>query len=382
MTIDFLNTLLLVGIIQGLITAAVLFNFKSRGGANVILSALIFLISLASLNIYLLETGEEASTLWNILEAVIPLVIIMPIGPLVYFYVKAILLYPNFRLKKKDRVHFYSTILDVVPYVAAAIYIIGGLLGVFSHKSNSQWGNFIQTYQVYVDIPRWFSLAIYLYFSLKLISVHKENKKVKHVLKWAKRFTLGFSIFTTVWLIHLVPYLIPSSSDFLLGLVGWYPVFIPLIILIYWLGVNGIIISVKAYRKTPKGNEPSKETIKNTIAMLQHVMEKEELFLNSSLKLNDIVKHTNINQKTISTVLNQYMNKTFNEFVNGYRIKKFKSRLLEEDFEDLTITGIAFECGFNSQATFQRTFKSIAKQSPSEFLQKHGKNAGESYSQI
>jgi len=34
---------------------------------------------------------------------------------------------------------------------------------------------------------------------------------------------------------------------------------------------------------------------------------------------------------------------------------------------NLTIAGIAFECGFNSQATFQRTFKELTGQSPSEF---------------
>ncbi|WP_350288047.1 helix-turn-helix domain-containing protein [uncultured Croceitalea sp.] len=382
MAFSFLNTLLLVGTIQGLITSIVLFNLKSHKSADTILSALIFLISLACLNIYLLETIEEASMLWNIIEAIVPLVIIMPIGPLVYFYVKSTLGYPDFKLEKKDRVHFYSTLLDLIPYVAAAIYITGGLLGIFSHKSNAQWANFIQTYQVYVDIPRWLSLTIYIYLTFKIISLHEKNKRAKKVLKRAKRFTIGFSIFAAVWLIHLIPYIIPFSSNALLSLVGWYPIYIPLIILVYWIGNNGIIISVNTYRKTLNVNELSHETIKRTMTALQKVMEEDQLFLDPSLKLNDIVTHTNIKQKTISTVLNQYKGKTFNEFVNGYRIEKFKSRLLKEKFEDLTITGIAFECGFNSQATFQRTFKSITQQSPSEFLQKHSKNTGESYSQI
>ncbi len=377
MAFSFLNTLLLVGTIQGLITSAVLFNLKSHKSADTILSALIFLISLACLNIYLLETIEEASMLWNIIEAVVPLVIIMPIGPLVYFYVKSTLGYPYFKLEKKDRIHFYSTLLDVVPYVAAAIYITGGLLGIFSHKSNTQWANFIQTYQVYVDIPRWLSLTVYLYFSFKIISVYKEDKRVKHVLKWAKRFTAVFSIFAVLWLIHLVPYLIPATSDFLLSLVGWYPVYIPLIILVYWLGINGTIISVKIYRNTLAVNEISHSVVKRTMTTLQKIMEKEKLFLNPSLKLGDIVKHTDIKQKTISTVLNQHMGTTFNEFVNGYRIEMFKSRLLEENSSNLTITGIAFECGFNSQATFQRAFKSITQLSPSEFIQRHKNNNGQ-----
>ena len=100
-------------------------------------------------------------------------------------------------------------------------------------------------------------------------------------------------------------------------------------------------------------------------------MEEELLFLNPSLKLNDIVKHIGKPQKIVSAVLNQHIGKTFNEYINEYRIETFKSRLLSENSEHLTITGIAFECGFNSQATFQRTFKVLTQLSPKEFQQRH-----------
>ncbi|MEI9807657.1 MAG: helix-turn-helix domain-containing protein [Bacteroidota bacterium] len=35
--------------------------------------------------------------------------------------------------------------------------------------------------------------------------------------------------------------------------------------------------------------------------------------------------------------------------------------------EQLTIAGVAAECGFNSQATFQRTFKEITGIAPSAY---------------
>jgi len=93
------------------------------------------------------------------------------------------------------------------------------------------------------------------------------------------------------------------------------------------------------------------------------------------LKLSDVVKETNISQKIISSVLNQHLHKSFNEYINTYRVEAFKTRLLQGNTSNLTITGIAFECGFNSQATFQRVFKSITKQSPSEFRKAQEKNA-------
>jgi AraC-like DNA-binding protein len=96
-------------------------------------------------------------------------------------------------------------------------------------------------------------------------------------------------------------------------------------------------------------------------------MTADKLFLNPDLNLNLVSEQTGIPQKTISFVLNQHLHKSFNEFVNEYRIEAFKEKILQPEADNLTIAGVAFECGFSSQATFQRTFKQATGQSPSEF---------------
>jgi AraC-like DNA-binding protein len=45
--------------------------------------------------------------------------------------------------------------------------------------------------------------------------------------------------------------------------------------------------------------------------------------------------------------------------------------MLNPDNQHLTIAGIAYEAGFNSQATFQRVFKNSVGISPSEYLLKN-----------
>jgi AraC-like DNA-binding protein len=67
-------------------------------------------------------------------------------------------------------------------------------------------------------------------------------------------------------------------------------------------------------------------------------------------------------------VVNQSTGKTWNEFINEYRVQKVKEQLLRKENEHLTLTGIALECGFNSQATFQRAFKQCTGMSPSEYI--------------
>ena len=195
------------------------------------------------------------------------------------------------------------------------------------------------------------------------------NRNIK-VLDWPKQFLISFAIFQSIWLLHLVPYLIPSLSDALLDWVGWYPVYIPLTVMVYWLGFNGYL---KA-RPFVVSKSINPETVLETLMTLEKIVFQDRMFLNPELSLSDVVKATGIPQKTISAVLNQHVGKSFNEFVNQYRVEEVKKRLLESQ-PHLTITGIAFECGFNSQATFQRTFKQFTGVSPTEFITQQQKNS-------
>jgi len=113
--------------------------------------------------------------------------------------------------------------------------------------------------------------------------------------------------------------------------------------------------------------------VENTIASLQIAMEKDKLYLNPGLTVALLARHTGIVQKNISAVLNQHLYKSFNEFVNEYRVHAIKERLLKGETRHLTIAGMAYEAGFNSLPTFQRAFKTIVGQTPREFLLKNVK---------
>ena len=189
-------------------------------------------------------------------------------------------------------------------------------------------------------------------------------------------------VFQVIWLSHLIPYLIPSLSNKLLDTVSWYPIYVPLSILVYFLGINGYFISSNKEQKSKKSIHLSADEINSCINRLENVMLHELLFLNPTLSLAEIVSHTGINQKIISQVLNQHLGKSFNGFVNEYRINEVKKRLIDPQYKHLTITGIAFESGFNSQATFQRTFRQMTGQSPTEFIQLHTTNRINYTSQI
>jgi AraC-like DNA-binding protein len=184
-----------------------------------------------------------------------------------------------------------------------------------------------------------------------------------------QQFVRVFLVFQAIWFLYLIPYIIPKYTDAMLGNFDWYPVYIPLAILVYWLGIKGYAISQQqSGKKITTINSPLTVTaIQQTISLLNQAMQKDKLYLNPNLTLALVSENTGIAQKTISAVLNQHLHKSFNEFINEFRVEAFKEKIQQTDMNQFTIAGIAFECGFNSQATFQRTFKQITGMSPSEF---------------
>ncbi|THU30358.1 AraC family transcriptional regulator [Niastella caeni] len=218
------------------------------------------------------------------------------------------------------------------------------------------------------------SVTFYLLLSVKYLSNLKAKNQLSNdrlaTFKWMQQFVYIFLAFQFIWLLYLIPYVIPRYTNFMLDTFKWYPVYIPLAIMIYWLGIKGYLISWQQGISKKNGSIPSTitgATINEVVLLLRKSMEEDKMYLNPELNLNILSMHTDIAQKTISAVLNQHLRKSFNEFINHYRVEAVKTKLQLSETSHLTIAGIATDCGFNSQATFQRTFKDLTGMSPSEY---------------
>jgi AraC-like DNA-binding protein len=355
------NTIILLGALQGFILCCLLFLSKRDRLPNKLLAWLILLISLACIKLYGMQNGWFNYPFMRWMDALVPLVVVMPAGPLIYFYVRATLK-PDFTIGRKEKRHFYAALIDIVPQVTAIIFISGVLAHVFV-PDGRPWGNFIDNYNVYSDIPRWISISVYVYMSLRLLSHQRSGQ-----FKWLRQMVTAFMLFQVIWLLYLIPYVIPRYTGFMLDTFNWYPVYIPLAILVYWLGIRGYIVSQTGPARVKKGAALDHELVEKTISSLRSAMEKDKLYLNPALTVAMLADHTGIPAKNISAILNQHLQKSFNEFVNEYRVNAIRQRLLNGETRDLTIAGLAYEEGFNSLPTFQRAFKSVTGQTPSEFL--------------
>jgi len=372
-----LDLVLLFGATQGVILASLLWFIRIGPPLpNRLLAVIIGLLALATLNLIALDNGFYAAhPTIRLLADLTPTFLIMPIGPLVWFYVRC-QLEPAFRIGRRERWHFLPAVLDCVPALICWTFFIGLLTGAVDRSQLTGWGDFIDQYEMYVDLPRWLSVTLYVFLARQTLNRVQPLKKgpgqtQQHLrLPWLRQFLTGLIIFQALWLLFLVPYLLPALRPALFNVIGWYGVYIPITVLIYWFGLMGFVqanLARLAQTRTGPNRLPAEEVATAT-ARLRKAMEVDHLFMNPELSLELLMKHTHLDQKTVSHVLNQHLGKSFNAFVNEYRIEAVKQRLTDPGSRHLTITGLALDCGFNSQATFQRAFKQVTGLSPSSYL--------------
>ncbi len=105
---------------------------------------------------------------------------------------------------------------------------------------------------------------------------------------------------------------------------------------------------------------------------LKELLQKERLYLDPNLTLKNVADLLATNTKYLSQVVNNHAGKNFQFFINHYRIAESKKQILDKDNKNLTLYGIALQCGFKNKSTFYKVFKEITGQTPREFQKQSG----------
>lgn len=100
---------------------------------------------------------------------------------------------------------------------------------------------------------------------------------------------------------------------------------------------------------------------------LAELMNSKKLYCEKELSLTELARHLNTQPNYLSQVINEREGKSFYDFINTLRIEEFKRLAADSDNRKYTLIALAEKCGFNSKSTFNRYFKKVTGQSPSEF---------------
>ena len=117
------------------------------------------------------------------------------------------------------------------------------------------------------------------------------------------------------------------------------------------------------------------ETEQELTEKLAQLMSKEALFKNPNLTLPQLAKKVQVSVPQLSQFLNDNLEKSFAQYINGLRIKEAK-RLLVSD-SHLTMENVAELAGYNSQSTFYNAFKQIENCTPASYRKTQQQKATE-----
>lgn len=99
-----------------------------------------------------------------------------------------------------------------------------------------------------------------------------------------------------------------------------------------------------------------------------YIMENTEDFCSIDFSLDKLAKAVNSNSSYVSQTINDTYGKSFNTYVNEYRVREARKRLVDkEHYGNYTIKAISESVGYKSQTTFIKVFKEITGMTPSMF---------------
>ena len=101
---------------------------------------------------------------------------------------------------------------------------------------------------------------------------------------------------------------------------------------------------------------------------LLHLMADERPWLEPELTLTELAHRLRTHPALLSKVINAGCGQNFNDFVNTYRVQEAQRKLADKRFAHYSLVGVALESGFNSKSTFNRVFKKLLDQAPSEVI--------------
>lgn len=107
------------------------------------------------------------------------------------------------------------------------------------------------------------------------------------------------------------------------------------------------------------------------VSRMKEYIERERVYVNQELKMKDLADVMHLSAPKLSQVFNLYLQTTYYDFINQYRLDEFKRLVEAGELKRYTITALSEQCGFR-KSNFFSTFRKVEGMTPAEYLKKHG----------
>jgi len=216
-----------------------------------------------------------------------------------------------------------------------------------------------------------------LFFSLRLITTYEKDDTynlqwVKSETNWLKQLIYVGFLICAFWILGVILVTLHSVTIPFM----FYPLWIGISFLIYWIGYAGLNKSKALQERVQLRNKRilKFEEAKQNPTLSSKTLNKIEAFildnksyLNPYLSLNMLSNELDLSEGYISQVVNKSLDQNFTEYINSLRVEEARQMLLSNDYNNYTILSIGLESGFNSKSSFYTAFKKFTGKTPLEF---------------
>jgi len=292
----------------------------------------------------------------------LPMQFSLVFGPLIYFYVLKIAR-PEYQFHRRDILHFSPVLLEL------SVYVIGIWESIKTGVPTYDTLAF-QRLNPILQLLAFISVVIYLYRCRTLIEgFYKQLKfnggdRYRHELQWLHKLLTVFGLLWLLW----IPFTV-AGYFYHLGVQAYYPLYLLLVLMITWMAARAFLrpeIGMQA--GTAPILKPLLPTeLKQKGIWLKKVVKANRYYQDPELSLSSLAEKLELTTHELSRIINTVLKKSFNDFINEYRVADVVRKMQDPAYDHITLLGISFESGFNSQSTFNRIFRQMTGKSPLEY---------------
>jgi AraC-like DNA-binding protein len=404
---NFYSSLLLVFFVHGLVYAVLLFRkgIQNESPSDKWLSAFLFLCVLYIAPWMLGFADWYDNQPYRDMLFYIPMQHLYFMGPVIFFYVQS-LLNPSFRFGKKERLHLLPGILYLL-FCIVMVVTDKLILKRYFFLADGQDRDFDAWYQFsgLASMVFYFVLSLRYYRLYKKLMVQVISYADTVLFRWIKNFLVAFLLMQLLRVgADLFAQYIPALNTYMQN--WWF--FLGFAVIFYYIAITGYSNSIETkvpfklnlltYKSslllqhstmpvqrnnftegaevieiedTQNNEQEDSGLLAEWKPKILELLQKEKVYEDPELSLTQVAKQLKTNASVVSKVINQGFQLNFNDLINNYRIGAVKEKLKAGEQKTQTLLGIAFDCGFNSKATFNRAFKKVTTLSPKEWLEKN-----------
>jgi len=338
------------------------FSKKTNQTANRFLALALATVVLWIARLLGIDIGLSAYiTHWSWL----PMQFSLAFGPLIYFYVLKTTR-PEYKFRANDLWHFSPLLLEL----GAQAWEIGDSIktGAATYQTPAY-----QQLNPVLQLLAFISVGAYLYLAYKLIGRFYGQVKFtggdryRHELRWLHRLLTGFGLPWLLW----IPV---TAADCLfyhyqLSTHAYYPLYLLFAVTAIWMAATAFLRQEggTSAASPPLLKTPLPAEAKQMGTWLKKAMKAGLYYQDPELSLSSLAEKLALTTHELSRIINTVLKKSFNDFINEYRVADVVRKMQDPAYGHITLLGIAYESGFNSQSSFNRIFRQITGKSPLEY---------------